>query len=407
VPSVATLAVSAAFTAGAAVRGLLLMWNVGVDFERDPLLVEPSASVTCRREVFYLLRHNISTLAATTPACFEQPCVFLLAGWHGWILMGKPDALPEWTAGAAIILVELACARLLLVLRGSVSVAGHCACIVLLLSPWNVVACAAMSTAALPALLMLLAVCMAWKHHQIGSAASLATATIISPDYAWLLPVLARLASDAHAGDAHPALRVVAAYGLWVCVLGLALSALSDDALPWLVAGVQTWLEGGAADRPPNVGMWWYLMVLLDSLPEVRATSVAAMHILPRLSILALAAMMPRGNARGIAPPFLPMALSFAVLVATKIHPVMPEVVLAVAFAGAQLDGCLLARCRMLPAAVIGVFVGALISRPLLSEWIDHRQLNANFFYASAMLFSSAQLLLVYDITAAALSAYA
>ena len=97
------------------------------------------------------------------------------------------------------------------------------------------------------------------------------------------------------------------------------------------------------------------------------------------------------------------LALSLGVLVATKPHPTLPEVVLATAFVASQLDDRTLASLRLLPAACLGLGVGALASAPLLSAWLDTRQLNANFFYAATVLTGAAQLLLVYDVAAAAL----
>ena len=104
-------------------------------------------------------------------------------------------------------------------------------------------------------------------------------------------------------------------------------------------------------------------------------------------------------------PPYLALAISYFVLTATKPHPTVPDTALALALLGSQLDERTLSRCRLLPIAVTVPLMGVLISVPLLAAWLDHRQLNANFFYAATILASGGQLCLAYDVCAAALSA--
>ena len=99
------------------------------------------------------------------------------------------------------------------------------------------------------------------------------------------------------------------------------------------------------------------------------------------------------------------LAISYFVLTATKPHPTVPDTALALALLGSQLDERTLLRCRLLPIAVTVLLMGVLISVPLLAAWLDHRQLNANFFYAATILASGGQLCLAYDVCAAALSA--
>ena len=98
--------------------------------------------------------------------------------------------------------------------------------------------------------------------------------------------------------------------------------------------------------------------------------------------------------------PSLSVALSFLTLMATRSQPSMAEGFFAVAFVLSQLDGRLLSNCAYVPLAFFAMLLGALTSHPLLSLWLDQRQLNANFFYISTLLFVGGQLLLVYDATA-------
>ena len=63
-------------------------------------------------------------------------------------------------------------------------------------------------------------------------------------------------------------------------------------------------------------------------------------------------------------------------------------------------------RCtRHLPLAALTVTLGLSLGRPLLAAWLDARELNANFFFAACGLLGAGQLLLAYDVAAAALHA--
>ena len=98
-------------------------------------------------------------------------------------------------------------------------------------------------------------------------------------------------------------------------------------------------------------------------------------------------------------------ALCLAVVVATKAAPTTPEIVAATALVAAQLEQRVLRCTRHLPGAVITLALSLVVGRPLLSSWLDQRELNANFFFAATLLIGVGQLLLVYDVSAAALHA--
>ena len=86
------------------------------------------------------------------------------------------------------------------------------------------------------------------------------------------------------------------------------------------------WARGDG--QRPGVGLWWCL--LAQVFPASRAHFVFALHVLPRLCLLPLAAPPPL--------PLLCAALSFGVVTAFKPHLAMPDVVLALALLGTQLD---------------------------------------------------------------------
>ena len=122
-----------------------------------------------------------------------------------------------------------------------------------------------------------------------------------------------------------------------------------------------------------------------------------ALHVLPRLCLLPLAARLRRW-------PLLCAALSFGVVTAFKPHLAMPDVVLALALLGTQLDASLIGHARpSLLAAGAALLVGALACRPLLRGWLGARALNANFAFAASLLLGVAQSEALLALTAAAL----
>ena len=83
----------------------------------------------------------------------------------------------------------------------------------------------------------------------------------------------------------------------------------------------------------------------------------------------------------------------------------MAETVLALSFVSSQLDERTLSRTSCINAATyFTVLSGAALS-PLIWNWLDTRQMNANFVYAAGIGLSAAQLLFCHDVVLAALRA--
>ena len=102
------------------------------------------------------------------------------------------------------------------------------------------------------------------------------------------------------------------------------------------------------------------------------------------------------------------MALSHAVLTATKHAPTMSEIAISISFLISQIDHRTLAcTSKLLPIAALTTLLSALAARPLLARWLDGRELNPNFFYAATVALGAGQLLAIYDVAAAALQAEA
>jgi hypothetical protein len=399
-----TAGVVAIFLFGAVFR--VLAFSVGVlrkdFFEHVLLLLPPSSSSSCRREGAFLLRQGLSPLSHGG-LCSSQPPLLLaaLGGLH------------EWTATALLIGCDLACAWLLLRLsaqRGT----GLLACGVFLCSPWAVLASASGSSATLPGLCALASIHLAAHGRALLAAVPLALGTLVAPDLAWMCFPAAGLvaaSSQTNSGALAAVQRFLSATAL---VASLAMSCLAIPPLGGLRNLVRgtfgAWLGGGPVHGIPNVGLWWYLMA--EVYVPLRPPFVAALHLLPRLCIPALALRMHRSLmaapppqrrrlSRSLSLRVRCSAIALATVVFTRQAPSPPEIVLALALLGSQLDDRTIGATRHLPHAAVAIGIGAFTAHPLLGAWVESRELNANFFYAASLLLSGGALLAVYDVAAA------
>ena len=282
--------------------------------------------------------------------------------------------------------------------RRAATRAPHAAAVAFVCAPWTAAACAALGTSALQHAPLLGALLLAHRGRLAGASAALAAAALVLPDAVWLVPATASLWRSSAArrrsgARAEPSLGAfAAAFALWLALFaGLARWAAGSWAFADAVHGA--WARGDG--QRPGVGLWWYL--LAQVFPASRAHFVFALHVLPRLCLLPLAARLRRW-------PLLCAALSFGVVTAFKPHLAMPDVVLALALLGTQLDASLLGHARpSLLAAGAAMLVGALACRPLLRGWLGARALNANFAFAASLLLGVAQSEALLALTAAAL----
>lgn len=417
---VCEVAAAVCFAFGVAARLTLLRSSLATTLADDLILATPAASLPCRREGLYLMSRGHDPLAPEG-GCAQVPPVLIvtLAALEDAPLSQPPPHVQQH----ALLAADTICA-LLLYLSAPVQAIGVVAAAVHLLSPWTVAGCAAGSSAMLHGLVALAAAHLGARGWTLASALALAVGVMLTPDALWLSFALAALAAATSApsrtgtaslaAKATAVLRFGSAAGLAICAL-LALLAPSFGGVAHLLRRtVGAWL----AAEPilyvqPNVGLWWYLLGV--AFLPLRPTFVAAMHSLPRLCVVGLALRLPTHMPRGrrlAAPPrdpasppsLLGVALAHAVITTTKLAPTLPEIVLAFAFVGAQLDGPL--RECMGNTGTFGALalvLGALACGPLLSGWLDARQVNANFFYAATVLLGAGQMSLIYDITAAAL----
>ena len=369
----------------------------------DYALATPATSAPCRREGLHLLLHGHDPLAPGG-ACAAQPP----------LLLATLATLPPNTQLHALILADLLCAALLLLAAPPQQpLAGLVAATIHLLSPSTIFACAAGSSAMLHGLLVLVATHSCARGHALPAAATLATAAMLAPDAIWMLIPLAALStvtsSTTHTASITAA-RTATAFCLFTCVWLLLLAPRFGGVTHLLRRTIGAWLDGEPLlFSTPNFGLWWYLMS--TAYLPLRPTFALAFHTLPRLCVpsLALSLRQPSSSSSSSSSPsLLSAALSHAVLTATKRAPTTPEIVLSLAFVGAQLDERILAHAsRLLPIACAALINGGLAARYLLTRWVDERELNANFFYAATVLFGGGQLLFIYEIAASALAAQA
>ena len=414
-------------------------------YETDAELSTPRSSAWCRREGVFLLRRAVSPLEHAGPCPAHPP-----------LLLSTLGAMPPSAASVTLLLADLLSAAALLVLPSPVGrQQAAAACATVLLSPWNVVACAAGSSAALPGLGVLVAVCLASLPSRGGSpllaAATLGMATHLAPDMGWMVFSVAALvassASCATAGSAGSAgsaaqspnapnaadadtdlavgvaqaVRFVAAYALSVLLLAHVLTQLEPayggSAMRLLGAVLGQWLGGPPIHDEPALGLWWYIST--EVFLPLRPFLVAAFHVLPRLCVPCLALRLwpttagrasvtsptSRGSKSSPPPSLMCAALSLAIVTVTQYTLCVAEVVMPLCLLATQVDRRVLSCTRHLPLAGGALAFGLLTVRPTLSRWLDARELNANFFYAAALALSGGQLLGLHDVAAAAIQA--
>jgi len=362
----------------------------------DIELAAPAASARCRREGHFLLRHGLSPAAHVGPCTAQAPILLLTMG-----------ALPDFIACVLLAAADLVIA-LLLVDNACTHATGQRAAAAFLVSPWTVTAVAAGATSTLTGLVILLAASCAQRGAVNTAAAVLAVGSAVSPDALWMiLPVGALAVRTVARGSSAIAASWAHFVGTWALSLGAVLLALACGTRGFagsvdqvIVAIGRTWIGGGPWHGQPTLGLWWYVMT--QAFAAVRQPFAAALHVLPRLCLPSLCLSL-EGTPQSL-PPCLGVALSLAIVTATKPSPTMPEVILALAMVVGQLDARLLRQTRHLHIAGTLVALGAAAARPWLASWLDARELNANFFYAATLLLAAGQLVLVHDVAAAAFS---
>ena len=377
--------------AGIALRAALRLSPPGFD---DAELVTPLTSARSVLEGCSFLRRGLEPYGTPPSACRHAPILL-----HA-LCAFEPALFAICVAAngaVAFLLHRLGRASS----RRAATRAPHAAAVAFVCAPWTAAACAALGTSALQHAPLLGALLLAHRGRLAGASAALAAAALVLPDAVWLVPATASLWRSSAArrrsppggARAEPSLGAfAAAFALWLALFaGLARWAAGSWAFADAVHGA--WARGDG--QRPGVGLWWYL--LAQVFPASRAHFVFALHVLPRLCLLPLAARLRRW-------PLLCAALSFGVITAFKPHLAMPDVVLALALLGTQLDASLLGHARpSLLAAGAALLVGALACRPLLRGWLGARALNANFAFAASLLLGVAQSEALLALTAAAL----
>ena len=347
--------------------------------------------------------------------------------------------------------------------RGAPAPSSLCCAAVYLCAPPTVLGCAALSTGGFAHAALLGSLALAWGGQPVCGGAALGLATHLSPDAAWLLPAAAALALEPlddrggtegggaaardgggtgiAAGDSDRGRRTrrtrAAACTLlsfcatlggltslscaWLCRPAVVPSGAACTASPDLAGGANaadaatavpcrrcvdfvSAVYGGwaaADDIGPNAGFWWYLCV--EVFAPLRPQFVAAMHLLPRLWLLPLAAWIATPRAAH-APRLQCAAAAAAAVLATKPHATLVDAATACAVVTSQLEPALLRRAhKALPAAATASLAAATLP-PLATAWLSSHALNSNFLFAANVVLGAALLLLSHDVTASALS---
>ena len=379
-PSRALLAISS----GLAPADLLaaLDWNI------DALdLSTPFTAVGSVREGAYLLRRGLPPYAS--PIC-RHPFLLLQlldaadrSGVLGALLLGA-HVLTAWVVSCLARAAQPHDRRSPRIIIG----------VVYLLSPWNVAACAARSSAGVSHLLTVVALQAAHTGATAAAATAAALAAYTAPDAAWLLPAIALLCASRQRARYGGGLDV-ARFGCW-CAAGLvSLLLVSRVGLgSWGFLRVYAaWLS--AADTHPNCGAWWYL--LAEAFPPQRGTLVAAMHLLPRVGLLPLALRLRRR-------PLLAACLCAGLLHSFQPYPSAPCLCFSLALLGVCCCSAALRRHTAHAPLAAVLVLGVLGCLPSLRiGWLERRALNANFPYAATLLLAAAHACLGLDVAAAAL----
>lgn len=286
-----------------------------------------------------------------------------------------------------------------------------------LLSPHVVFGCASLSTSSLSHAPMAAALALSSAGRPAAAAASLALCTYIAPDAIWLFPAVAfpllspepQPHSGAPAGAFMPPISKMRrlpsretssgralAFGVSWLLTGAALLLCSRLASgSWsFFSCYSAWAT--AAERTPNLGLWWYLFSV-QILPATMPL-LAAMHVLPHICLPHLVAALPSA-------PDLAAALSLNVATAFRPYPTGQDICFALSALAAQLSPHLLARTRRLPAALCVLCACTAAARSFWHGWLVDASLNANFLYAATLGLGGAQAVLVLDVAAAGLRA--
>ena len=377
-----------------------LEWNA------DALdLSTPFTAVGSVREGAYLLRRGLPPYAS--PIC-RHPFLLLQlldaadrSGVLGALLLGA-HVLTAWVVSCLARAAQPHDRRSPRIIIG----------VVYLLSPWNVAACAALSSAGVSHLLTAVALLAAHTGATAAAATAAALAAYTAPDAAWLLPAIALLCASRQRARCGGGLDLynkptttavnrgldvahVARFGCW-CAAGLASLLLASRVGlgSWGFLRVYAaWLS--AADTHPNCGAWWYLLV--EAFPPQRGTLVAAMHLLPRVGLLPLALRLRRR-------PLLAACLCAGLLHSFQPYPSAPCLCFSLALLGCCCCSAALRRHTAHAPLAAVLVLGVLGCLPSLRiGWLERRALNANFPYAATLLLAAAHACLGLDVAAAAL----
>ena len=392
------------FALGAVARYSLLSTSYGTTLDYYQLST-PATSAPCLHEGHHLSNHGHDPLAIGG-ACAPQPPLLIVT------LATLCSSLQLYVLLAG----DLLCAVLLLHAAPAPTV-GVFAAVAHLLAPWSIAASATGSSTMLHGLAMLVMAHLGARSHALAAMAAIAIACMLAPDAVCMIFAVVALSNAAGSPTLQVScpeiatiavVRCASAFGLAMCT-GLALLAPQFGGTSHLLRRTHgAWVDAEPSYvTTPNVGLWWHLFT--QAFLPIRPTFVLAMHTLPRLCVpcLALAVLThppPTSQTKSTpaiaAPSLRRVALSHVVLTVTKLGPTVPEIILALAFVGSQLDERFLIN-RLLPLACIAIAIAVVTIRSLLLRWFDARELNANFYYAATMLHGTGHLLIAYELSAA------
>lgn len=178
-------------------------------------------------------------------------------------------------------------------------------------------------------------------------------------------------------------IRPISAFLASIGVLTVASTALSGD-WGWLDAVYGS--QGRVDDLSPNLGLAWYL--LTETFPHFRSFFLVLFHALGMLLIPVLAARFKTD------PLAMATTLTLALSI-VKTSPTMEEFGLTLSLLSLWPD--LIPRYRNVLLAAILVLACAVLLPVFRYTWLNNVGGNANFFYATTLLFCCAQLLILSD----------
>ncbi|KAF5325752.1 hypothetical protein D9611_000399 [Ephemerocybe angulata] len=347
----------------------------------DHQLSSPLTSFSQLQEGLYLFRHGIDPynggtfrhsplLLALFSSVLPSSKVFMAT------LLALCDAVAAW----ALVRTWRARQNVPSSARDGLVAAAY------LLNPYNFLPSLALSTSPLESALLLLAVMFASQKKAAPSLLSLAFLSHLTPNaILFLPPLLLLLLTDPHSHLAspqkisfkrHKVLPLAVEFLLYVGVLTVA-STLVAGNLNWVAQTWGTWYAFTLPDLTPNVGMWWYFFTEMFDHFRPFFLMVFSVHLLIYVAPLCIKFQHD---------PLYALFILTGILATFKAYPTLADMGLFLSMISIFPETFPYLR---FPIVTSLLHLHSALLLPLFHHlWLTQGTGNANFYYASTLVFA-------------------